>query len=86
MKSWFRDAITCTEATILDSESCHTCNSCTDRTPSTFRMDPRTSSRDIAGGTPWRRMKDALSTKTGEPMPKIQVRKYTYPMAEQTKK
>jgi hypothetical protein len=25
-------------------------------------MDSRTSSRDIAGGTPWRRMKDALWT------------------------
>jgi hypothetical protein len=49
-------------------------------------MDSRTSSRDIAGGTPWRRIKDALWTETGEPMPEIQVKKYAYPMAEQTKR
>lgn len=62
MKSWFRDVRTWTEAITFDSESCQTCSSCTDSTPSTSRIESRTPSREIVGGTPWSKMNDALRT------------------------
>ena len=49
---------------IFDSESCQTCNSCRERTPSISRIELRTSSIETVEGTPWRRMKDALRTLT----------------------
>ena len=62
MKSWSRDASTCTEATSLFSESCHTCSSCSDSTPGTLRMESLTSSSDTVDGTPCNRMNDVLRT------------------------
>ena len=52
MKSCLRDAITCTDATILFSDNCQMCSSCTDNTPSTSRIALRTSSREMVAGTP----------------------------------
>ena len=62
MKSCFRDAMTCTDATILVSDSCQMCSSCTDSTPSTSRIAARTSSSSIVAGTPCNKMKAVLRT------------------------
>lgn len=62
IKSYLLSARTWTEATILVSDSCHTCSSWSDRTPGTAKIDDFTSSSETVDGTPCKRMREALRT------------------------
>jgi hypothetical protein len=50
---------TCTDATTVDSDNCHTWSSCTDATPGTERIEFRTPSSETWDGTACMRMYEA---------------------------